>query len=71
MLLVSHPTKDSHLIVVHPEKLQVDAGNSFDETLVAGGQLELTEEAGTNAAGGGTAETNLFKNIAKLMLITC
>jgi hypothetical protein len=49
----------SNLIVVHSQELKVDSGHGLDESFVAGGQLELAEEAGTDAAGGGTAQTDL------------
>merc|ERR1711917_65572 len=44
---------------VHPEEVQVDTGDGLDESLVGGGQLELSEEAGGHAAGGGSGETDL------------
>ena len=51
-----------HLVGVHPEELKVDSGHGLNETLVAGGQLELPEETSAHAAGGGAAETNLGAN---------
>ena len=52
----------SNLIVVHSQEFKVDSGYGLNETLVAGGQLELAEEAGADAAGGGTAQTDLKVN---------
>merc|ERR1719273_1415982 len=46
-------------IFVHAEEFKVDSGNGFDETFERCGELELPEEAGRNASGGGTGETNL------------
>ena len=51
----------SNLIVVHSQEFKVDSGHGLNETLVAGGQLELAEEAGADAAGGGTSQTDLNK----------
>merc|ERR1719411_2435258 len=48
-----------HLISVHLEERQVHAGNSLNETLEGGGDLELLVEAGGDAAGGGPGETDL------------
>ena len=49
------------MVVVHSEKFDIDSGHRLNETLVAGGQLELAEEAGADAAGGGTSQTDLKK----------
>merc|ERR1719411_726528 len=48
-----------HLVPVHLEEGQVHAGNSLDETLEGGGDLELLVEAGGDAAGGGPGEADL------------
>ena len=48
-------------IFVHAKEFKVDSGNGFDETFERCGELELPEEAGRNASGGGTGETNLKK----------
>ena len=48
-----------HLVPVHLEEVEVDSGNGLDESLVAGSELELPEEAGSNAAGGRSGKTNL------------
>merc|ERR1711990_603582 len=48
-----------HLVSVHLEERQVHAGNSLNETLEGGGDLELLVEASGDAAGGGPGETDL------------
>merc|ERR1719411_1750205 len=48
-----------HLVSVHLEERQVHAGNSLNETLEGGGDLELLVEAGGDAAGGGPGKTDL------------
>ena len=50
------------LVVVHAQDLLVHSGDGLDQTFVAGGQLELPEEAGAHAAGGGAAKSHLSKN---------
>jgi hypothetical protein len=61
---------EGHLVVIHPEQLQINSGHGLDEALVAGRQLELAEEAGAHAAGRGAAEAHLgsmlrFKKLLK------
>merc|ERR1712141_626671 len=48
-----------HLVSVHLEERQVHAGNSLNETLEGGGDLELLVEAGGDAASGGPGEADL------------
>merc|ERR1712165_27254 len=48
-----------HAVPVHLEEVKVDTGDGLDESLVGGGKLELSEEAGSHAAGGGSGETDL------------
>merc|ERR1719309_9129 len=48
-----------HLVSVHLQEVEVDSGNGLDETLVGGGELELSEEAGGDASGGGSGQTDL------------
>ena len=48
------------LVLVHPQELEVDAGDGLDEALVGGGELELAEEAGADAAGGRAAKADLY-----------
>jgi hypothetical protein len=52
----------SNLIVVHTQELKVDSGHGLDETLVAGGQLELAEKAGADASSSCTSQTDLNEN---------
>ena len=47
------------LVFVHAKEIKVDSGNGFDETFERGGELELPEEAGGNASGGGAGQTDL------------
>ena len=47
------------LVFVHAKEIKVDSGNGFDETFERGGKLELPEEAGGNASGGGAGQTDL------------
>merc|ERR1719468_1237055 len=51
-----------HLVSVHLQEIKVDTGNGFNQALVGGGQLELSEQAGGNAAGGRSGQTNLAVN---------
>merc|ERR1711931_298500 len=48
-----------HAVPVHLEEVKVDSGDGLDESLVGGGKLELSEEAGSHAAGGGSGKTDL------------
>merc|ERR1719480_56712 len=48
-----------HGVIVGLEEGGVHSRNSLHETLEAGGDLELLEEAGSDTASGGAGETNL------------
>merc|ERR1711936_287906 len=48
-----------HCVLVHLQQVQVDAGDSLDETLERGVDLELLEQTGDDAAGGGPGESDL------------
>merc|ERR1719468_665920 len=51
-----------HLVSVHLQEIKVDTGNGFNQALVRGGQLELSEQTGGNAASGRPGQTNLAVN---------
>jgi hypothetical protein len=43
-----------HLVSVHLQQVQVHSRDGLDETIKGGGDLELLEEAGHDAASGGS-----------------
>ena len=53
-------------IFVHAKHGQVDSGNSFDQSLVAGGNLKFAEKASRYAASGTAGQANL-KNEKKIV----
>ena len=59
------------LVFVHAKEIKVDSGNGFDETFERGGELELPEEAGGNASGGGAGQTDLqiLRSISNFTII--
>merc|ERR1719228_2034972 len=48
-----------HCVLVHLEEIKVHTRHSFNKSLKRGIDLELLEEAGNGAAGGGPRESNL------------
>ncbi len=50
--------------LTHLEETEVDSGHGFDETLIGGGELELPELAGCDAASGGAGKTDLPEEVS-------
>lgn len=49
----------TELIVVHAQEVKVDTRNGFDEAFKGSRELELPEEASTDAAGSGAGQADL------------
>ena len=47
------------MLPVHLQEIKVDTGNGLNQTLVRGSQLELSEQASGNTAGGRSGQTDL------------